>query len=305
MDLAHLAVVYETHLLVLVFTSLALLGAGFFTQGPRSHKLRIAGWVLFAAYWPTQAAHFFEVSDPVNAWFTLLGPLALLYVAYHEWKSLQWGEDPQALRWLAGASFISAATYFIIYKIEAVTTWLIQSTTYQSVWVLKYLFGVGSARTVIDASGGAHIYLGSSEYAVTVILACTAIQSIMIFVGAIYSTVAPKDRKVRAYLYTVPVIYVLNLLRNAGIVYGYKVVGWSMFGIPSFEWMHSYVMKIGSLIALVLIALAVFTTLPELHKNVLDVFDLPKRREPGFYDDDQPPRPPTRDTAPDAPGAET
>src|SRR5439155_10578682 len=126
-------------------------------------------------------------------------------------------------------------------------------------------------------------------YAVTVILACTAIQSMMIFVAAIACLRAPVKRKIWGYLVTAPPIYLLNIFRNAGIVYGYKDLQWSMFGMDPFEWMHSYVGKIGSLLALVVIALAVFTLLPELHSNILDLFDLRKRKAPGFFG--KPPRP--------------
>jgi archaeosortase A (PGF-CTERM-specific) len=125
-----------------------------------------------------------------------------------------------------------------------------------------------------------------AAYAVTIILACTAVQSVMIFVGAIFSTEgASRHRLAKAYLYTAPPIYLLNLLRNAGIVYGFKVQGWNPWlgSIDTFELWHSYIGKGGSLIALVLIALAVFKTLPELHSNILDLFDLPKRKKPGFF----------------------
>jgi hypothetical protein len=63
--------------------------------------------------------------------------------------------------------------------------------------------------------------------------------------------------------------------------------------MDSFEFMHSWVGKGGSLLALVLIALVVFRTLPEMHDNILDLFDLPKRRKPGFFQ-----RPPAVGVAP-------
>ncbi len=283
---------WQPALLVMVFVSLALLGLGFATRGPRSHLLRASGWVLFGAYWPFQAPYFFSSAeaDPINGWFTLLGPIFLFWVAFHEWKSYQWKEDPPALRWFAGASAVSAATYFIIYEIPAVTKWLIHSVAVQSAWMLELIFRVPSVVVPDPVTGDSHLFLnGGTEYAVTVILACTAVQSIMIFVGAIACLKADPPRKWKAYAMTVPIIYVLNLFRNAGIVYGFKIAGWSMFGIESFEWMHSYVGKIGSLLALIVITLGVFSTLPELHSNILDLFDLRKRKRPGFFG--KPPNP--------------
>lgn len=299
---------WQPYLLVMVFVGVGMLLAGFLVRGPKSHLLRAAGWVLFGLYWPFQAPHFFapaggETPDPINGWFTLLGPVFLWWVAWHELRSRQWGEDPEALRWFAGASAISAATYFLVYEIPAITKWIIHETAIQSAWLYNALFFSGSERAFvvqtgaeshicIDAAGGAAIYCPpGTEYAVTVVLACTAIQSIMIFVGAIACLRAPSRRKWIAYAITVPVVYFLNLFRNAGIVYGYKDLGWTMFGIEPFEWMHSYVGKVGSLVALIVIALGVFATLPELHGNILDLFDLRKRNKPGFFKQ-KPPKPP-------------
>ena len=233
-----------------------------------------------------------ETPDPINGWFTLLGPLFLLWVAWHEWRSYQWHEDPEALRWFAGASAISAATYFLVYETPVITKFIIHQTALQSAWLYNVVFfGSAPRATVIqDAAGESHIFLPGNDYAVTVVLACTAIQSIMIFVGAIWCLKAPSRRKWIAYAITAPVVYFLNLFRNAGIIYGYKDLGWGMFGIEPFEWMHSYVGKIGSLVALIVIALGVFATLPELHGNILDLFDLRKRNKPGFFK--RPPKPP-------------
>jgi archaeosortase A (PGF-CTERM-specific) len=280
----------------LAFVALAFLGAGFFVKGRSKHALRIAGWLSFAIYWPTQSMQFFSGSepDPVNGWFTLLSPLFFGFLAYHEWQSRKWGEDPRALRWVTGTAFVAAGTYFAIYKIPGMTDAMIGMVAYQSSWLLGALFGVPNHVQVdwtqpIDSRY--NLYLdqagGSVAYAVTIILACTAIQSIMIFVGAIAITEGSKadlrKRQLKALAYTTVPIYVLNLFRNAGIVYGYKILGLTCCGVDSFEFMHSWVGKGGSLLALVLIALAVFKTLPELHQNILDLFDLPKRRKPGFF----------------------
>jgi archaeosortase A len=289
---------------LVAFVALALLAGGYLLKGPRKHWLRIAGWVAFGLYWPTQSAKFFLEDDPVNGYFTLLAPLLFGYLAYHEWLSSKWGEDPRALRWIAGTAVVAAGTYFAIYELPGGTDAVIGVVAHHSSWLLGILFGVPN-EVVIDHGAPSeskfHIFLtgpgwGADAYAVTIILACTAIQSIMIFVGAIATTEgkAPdlQRRKWKGYAYTAAPIYMLNLFRNAGIVYGYKIMGLTMFGMDSFEFMHSYVGKGGSLLALVVIALVVFRLLPELHQNILDLFDLPKRRRPGFYADPPPPEAP-------------
>lgn len=297
---------------VLAFVSLALLGVGYFAKGPDKHLWRIAGWVTFGLYWPTQSAGFFATDDPVNGYATLLAPLLFGYLAYHEWLSRTWGEDPRALRWIVGTAFVAAGTYFFIYELPGGTDAVIGVVANHSSWLLTHGFGVPSYVVVDEFAppeSKYHIFLegwGAEAYAVTIILACTAIQSIMIFVGAIATTEGRAAdlpaRKWRGMVYTAVPIYVLNLFRNAGIVYGYKVMGITMFGLDSFEFMHSYVGKGGSLLALVLIALVVFRLLPELHQNILDIFDLPRRRKPGFYHGVEPgPEPPPRALAATAP----
>lgn len=304
---------WQPALLAMVFTGLALMGVGFAWNDRRAHLVRAAGWVLFALYWPFQAPEFFwptqtSEPDPVNGWFTLLGPLFLLWIAWHEVKSYQWNEDPQALRWFAGAAAITAATYFLIAESAAFATWLMQITAEQSAWMYNTAFFGGADRAFVYYNGESHICLPEGanpmglscpggDYAVTVVLACTAIQSIMIFVGAIACLRADARRKWIAYGLTVPTIWVLNLFRNAGIVYGTYDLQWGMFGLDPFEWMHSWVGKIGSLVAMVVIALAVFATLPELHGNILDLFDLRKRKSAGFFAKRPPPPPAKLDPA--------
>lgn len=265
----------------MAFVGVGLLVAGFLVRTRVSHLLRAGGWLLFAAYWPFQAPNFFygPEADPINGYFTLFGPLFLLWIAWHEWRSWQWREDPPALRWFAGASAVAAATYFLVYQVQPVTNFVLHHTAIQSAWMLDWLFGVESL-VVDDPSGESHLFLnGGQEYAVTVVLACAAVQSIMIFVGAIACLDADRRRKWSAYLWTVPTIYILNLFRIAGITYGYKIRGWTLFGMESFETMHN-LGKVGSLAALIVIALGVFRTLPELHGHVLDLFDLRRRQRP-------------------------
>ncbi len=289
-------------LLTGAFIGMALLGWGAYWRDRRTHWVRIAGWMIFGLYWPFKADHYFAVGDPFNAYVSLAAPLLTGYIAYHEYLNWKWEERPVALTWLAGATFVAATTYFVLFEITPIQERIIYWTGVESAWLSDLLFRTDSvafqAATVdpVDGYRPTHICLaegyynqvpsqfcsgatGHPYYAVTIIFACTALQSVMIFVGAIAFTKATPKRKWKAYAISVPTIYILNLLRNAGIVYGYRVKGWSMFGIESFEFMHSYIAKTGAILALVLIALAVFRTLPELHENILDILNLPKREK--------------------------
>ncbi|HET6398425.1 MAG TPA: archaeosortase A, partial [Candidatus Thermoplasmatota archaeon] len=109
---------------------------------------------------------------------------------------------------------------------------------------------------------------------VSIILACTAIQSIMLFVGLFLGTTASWQRKLRMSLIVAAVVYVLNLLRNVGIIWFYGQ------GDASFWVMHNAIGKGGSLLAMVGIAFVVFRFFPEFFQALVSVLDLPERDGP-------------------------
>jgi exosortase/archaeosortase family protein len=109
---------------------------------------------------------------------------------------------------------------------------------------------------------------------VTVILACTALQSIMLFVGLFMGTTAPWRKKVGASILIAGVVYVLNLLRNTGIIWFYGQ------GMMSFWTIHDAIGKGGSLLAMIGIAFACFAWFPEFLSALVGVLDLPHRDGP-------------------------
>lgn len=109
---------------------------------------------------------------------------------------------------------------------------------------------------------------------VSVILACTALQSIMLFVGLFMGTQAPMKRKVIASIIVAIVVYALNLIRNTGIIWFYGQ------GITSFWVIHDAVGKGGSLLAMIGIAFASFAWFPEFLRELIGVLDLPHRDGP-------------------------
>lgn len=109
---------------------------------------------------------------------------------------------------------------------------------------------------------------------VSIILACTALQSIMVFVGLFAGTIAPWQKKVKASLVVGVVIYILNLIRNTGIIWFYGQ------GHASFWVMHDAIGKGGSLAAMILIAFGVFRWFPEFFTALTGVLDLVDRDGP-------------------------
>lgn len=148
---------------------------------------------------------------------------------------------------------------------------------------------------------------------VSIVFSCTAAQALGIFFSAVFTTETDRKewigwarRKVRelekkkgvlnrlklnslrkliemedskrktlAYLYTLPVIYIGNLFRNAGIIYA------TYQGVLDFQTAHNLIGKALSLGLMLLLMLLLFHYLPELQENVVGLVDLTKRKKRG------------------------
>jgi len=254
-----------------LFLGLILLGIGFFFKGKNTAStLKIVGWGMVAFFWATMPSflYFSEDGDVFNAAVCIIGVYVLIYMAYHEWLSLKRNNHISCLNWIAGGTFLAGIIYFTIENgiVPGLKDWLIELVAAQSTDFL-HLFGVNASRnqTLI-------IY---NNIPVTIIFACTAIQSMVLFVGMIgaLSRVNMK-RKALGLLVTVFPIYFLNLVRNAGVVF---MVG---SGMVSFEIAHNVIGKVGSLLALIVLLFVTFKIVPELYDEIVGIIDLPKRKGP-------------------------
>lgn len=257
--------------LIPLFLGLLLLGIGFFLRNKTNGaKFKIGGWSVFAFFWATSPAYlyFSEGGDVFNAVVSIIGVYILIYIAYHEWLSIKTNTFPTCLNWIAGASFLAGMIYFLVDSgvFPAIKTWFIEVVAYQSNLVLN-LFGIDSILQ------GSVIILNG--HPITIIFACTAVQSMVLFVGMIGAL--PKvslQKKVLGLLVTVVPIYFLNLIRNAGVIF---LIG---NDITSFHMAHNVIAKIGSLIALIILLFITFKILPTLYDEIMCLIDLPKRKGP-------------------------
>ena len=165
---------------------------------------------------------------------------------------------------------ITAVFYFPFSEFALLGDLLIFVTAKLSVMMLN-LLDVGVY--IVPPSG---IYSTSSSFhevykPIEIILACTAIQSMALFTGVVFGVTAPIGRKLKAFLVSVPVIYGLNILRNALVGAAYFE---QWFGSPlhSFFIAHDVLARIGSMIVLIVIAYAVFVILPEALDLIEDLF---------------------------------
>lgn len=252
-----------------IFLGLIALGIGFLLKKGRiSNKIKIMGWMTFAFFWSTQpmVLYLSEDGDIFNAVVCIIGVYILSYFAYHEWLSLKRKENIECLNWIAGASFISGIIYYVIER-TSLAPWMIKLTAQQSAWVLNLIVGNVETR-------GVDVFLNGS-YVVTIIFACTAIQAMVIFIGMIGAI--PKidlKRRVSGLLVTLVPIYILNLFRNAMVVF---LVG---NNITDFNVAHNILSKSGALITLIVLLLIVIKIVPEIFNEIFCLIDLHKRNGP-------------------------
>lgn len=280
--------------LVILFTGLSFLGYGFFRKRFRGkirekfrkkernrHLFLAIGWLIFAIYWAIQPEFLYwkGEEDIVNASFCIIGVYFLSYIAYHEWLSHSRGEKKslnKSLDFLAGTAFISAFFYFIIEK-TMMGGLLIKVVAEQTAWMMRsFGFDVVACGIKDLSFGGVYVPIKfNNVISVQLILACTGLQSMMIFIGAICSlNDVDASRRWKAFFATVPMIYLLNIFRNVGVIYGMEVMGFD------FYLMHNVIGKFGSLIVLIILAFAVFHILPELYDDIVGLLNLPKRNGP-------------------------
>jgi len=254
-----------------LFLGLLFLGFGFFYKEKNTACwLKIIGWFLFAFFWATMPnlLYFSEGGDVFNAGVCIIGVFVLFYMAYHEWLSIQRGDDVSSLNWIAGGTFLAGIIYFTIENgiIPGLQEWLIENVAAQTAGLLS-LFGISTTRE--------KALIIHTNPPIMIIFACTAIQSIVLFVGMIGAL--PRvglKRKTLGLLVTVVPIYFLNLIRNASVVY---MVG---SGMVSFELAHNVIGKAGSLFALIVLLFITFKIAPELYDEIIGIIDLPKRKGP-------------------------
>ncbi len=232
------------------------------------------GWGVFSIHWSYQPLHYLKVLDYANVFLTIAVALFCLLVAYimfreyregplriknnrevlHSKFSAQGeGDSLDITSMLTSASALGALVYFPFANFSSLNTWIIGGVASQVIWVLQYF--------EIPAYLKAWNMITLNGYTVEIILACTAIESIALFMGLIGAVRAPLNRLATAFIVSVPVIYVLNLIRDIFVVVAY---GEQWFGADSFVIAHNYIAKAGSGIALFAISYLVLLTLPEL-----------------------------------------
>ena len=228
---------------------------------PKAYNSRFViggtGWIFLSIYWSLQPGPYFKIQDYINAFLVIAASIISLFIAYITLKARDKKESGyEVFISLSRAASVVGLLYFLFAEIGFLNTRIISTVTDQAIWV--------TGRFGVPVEQVAWNQLAVNGMAVEIILACTAIESIALFSGIISSaTAAPAARKLKAFMISVPVIYILNLQRLAFTASAY---GFSWFGTPdeSFHISEHIITKGGSLLALFLISYMVLKTLPEV-----------------------------------------
>jgi len=270
---------------LMLWISLAIMLVGVFLPKRYGYKVAAAGWVIFGIRWGLSTPNYYLVDH--NIMYTTACILAIPATLYLALVMLK--DERESLMVLTKATVISGIFYFPFAYIPWLSDAFIQFTTNITLWTVRAL-GENAVldiyNGVVSGVGGTHYIILFNNMPVEIILACTAIQSMALFVGLVGCIKAPWDRKFKAFMLSVPVIYILNLVRNTFVISAYgnqwlqiipaTIADWT--GEPqsyaSFFFAHNVLAEAGSLIALVAISYAVIMTLPETLDYLMDIFSL-------------------------------
>jgi len=226
-------------------------------------------------------------------------------------KSIRWLTRTSVLT--GGAYFIlehiPLTQGFLIYIVAWPTYWILRLFGHDVSIQSGFPMGIDEGLTITSGD--------PTDTAIRIVFACTAALALFLFTAAIVATrtdkkewkgwalkelkrtggstslwqksrrngiknilrMSDRERKVRALLYVIPVIFVTNIFRNVGVisvVYG---------GIISFYDAHNIYAKVMSLVMMIFLTWVLFEMLPELQEDLMGLFDLFKRVKKGMIVD--------------------
>jgi archaeosortase A (PGF-CTERM-specific) len=312
------AVVGALAALGVVSTPLGWLTIGLFLAGAAIERydrdyarpVVVLGWLLFGVFWLSMIHHFAVESRSV-----IEGAGSLLAVPLSVSVALLLARGRDSLFVLSRAVALMGLVYVPVATVPWLRQPLTEAVTDQTAWVMGLLgfdpavvdglTVVGPDGTEYAITGKQHPYestfvfdatgvpwIEQSVVTYTIVTACTGIGSMAIFVGLVLAVRAPARRKLRAFAVSVPVIYVLNIVRNVfiGVTFGNQMthvfpdVVMGLFALEE-PWMVSYIVSDRivaqglSVVALVAVTWLVVRELPEVVTVVEDVLYLLTRRE--------------------------
>ena len=256
------------------------------------------GWILTGFYFFNDISFYIEHEDAVLTIMSAATLPGAVGIALWERKVSE-EKYQKALLWFRGAVAVAGLPYLLIAHVPMLNVLAIWFVAWQSAALLSFAGGanVTLGETYANPSNGPSVNWNDwegnrwflteemSEFSfhtellvngepiyINFVLACTAIQSMIIFVGAISVLNVDWRRRVRALFVALSLIHILNLFRNAGLIWlqmGYP--DWRWMNLTIFEFGHAYAARFVSLGAMFLLALVLFEMLPQMHRHVLSL----------------------------------
>jgi len=261
-----------------------------------ARQVFVVGWVLFAVFWLSLIYPFFVADESFirGAGAVLAVPLSLLVA-----KVLSEGRD--TLFTLSRAIPLMGLVYAPFVMITPLRERLVLLVTGHTAWAMS-LVGYHPPVVTELSEVGVDREIGGKELAFentfvfftdggtityTIIIACTGLGSMAVIVGLVLAVRAPLGRKLRGLAIAVPVIYVLNIVRNVfiGISFGHQYAHFfpdatmTLFALDnelrvSYIWADRIMAQTASVIAMVVIFWLVVREVPEVMDPVEEVLYL-------------------------------
>jgi archaeosortase A (PGF-CTERM-specific) len=225
------------------------------------------GWGIFSIHWAHHTIEFAAEYD-INAILAATFVIFCLNISYTIMKEYLTNKSYvhkslEVTKMTTSIVAVSSLFYFPFEKIDLLYTGLITIVTKHTIDLLELL------NTTVTPN--IWYLITVNDLTVRIILGCTGIEGIALFMGLITAVKIPPKRFLIAFLSSIPVIYALNLVRNVFIILAFEG---QWFGYHSFWIAHDFLGKIGSGIALFLIAFIVLNIIPELLDLVQGLWNL-------------------------------
>ncbi|MFC5969878.1 archaeosortase A [Halomarina salina] len=188
-----------------------------------ARPLAVLGWGLFALFWLTLVHHFaFAQKSIVEGILVVVAVPACLYAGY------LLAQGRESLMVLSRAVGVMGLVFFPVQTIDPARQFLIETVTRHTEFGMSLLGQTAPGDFTVVSGAEANpprpdyrntfeFYQGDHRITYTILIACTGLGSMAIFAGPILAVRAPLGRKLRALAVSLPVIYVLNLVRNVFI----------------------------------------------------------------------------------------
>ncbi len=193
-EILGLALTFENLELIFIALSIPFLLVGTFLKMKYRHIFMAIADALFAASWLFLIPHYYEMPDWINVLLVIGAALLFGYLAFHEVLNFLFDEDLAAMDWLAHVGVSTTGVYFIVSKVEILSSGLIWFVVSLSVGILQ-IFGydvdVGASAATTCPGGVCYpVEAGFSHpnTPISIVLACTGIQASLLLLTSIAFT---------------------------------------------------------------------------------------------------------------------